>query len=67
MEGFAGLILFAWVLPFVLVICWTLLPFAMIGIKPLLRELIQKQRKANELLAKSNSGEAPKVKRESWA
>lgn len=34
----------------ILVIAWTLLPFAMIGIKPLLRDLIAETRQTNRLL-----------------
>lgn len=32
-------------------IAWVLLPFAMFGLKPLLRQLVTEQRKTNELLA----------------
>lgn len=35
----------------VLFIAWTLLPFAMFGIKPLLRELIAETQETNRLLA----------------
>lgn len=33
-----------------LVIAWILLPFALIGTKPLLRELIRETKRTNELL-----------------
>lgn len=36
----------------VLAICWIVLPFALIGTKPLLRSLLAEQRRTNELLAK---------------
>jgi len=36
---------------FVLAVCWIVLPFALIGLKPLLRELIREQKRTNELLA----------------
>lgn len=36
---------------FVLVVCWIILPFAIIGTKPLLRELLREQKRTNELLA----------------
>ena len=35
----------------VLLVCWIVLPLALIGTKPLLRELIREQRRTNELLA----------------
>lgn len=35
----------------VLAIAWIVLPFALIGTKPLLRELIREMKKTNELLA----------------
>lgn len=34
----------------VLAVCWIILPFALIGTKPLLRELIAEQKKTNKLL-----------------
>lgn len=34
-----------------LVVCWIILPFAIIGTKPLLRELLREQKRTNELLA----------------
>ena len=43
------------VLGLVLLVAWILLPFAMFGLKPLPRELINEQRKTNELLAKQRS------------
>jgi threonine/homoserine/homoserine lactone efflux protein len=39
-----------WLLGFVLVVVWVVLPFAILGTKPLLRELLQEQRRTNELL-----------------
>jgi len=35
----------------VLIVCWIVLPFAVIGTKPILRELVAQQRRTNELLA----------------
>jgi len=34
----------------ILLIAWILLPFAMFGLKPLVRELIDEQRKTNQML-----------------
>jgi hypothetical protein len=39
----------------VLAVCWIVLPFALIGLKPLLRELIREQKRTNELLAKQTA------------
>jgi hypothetical protein len=33
----------------ILTIAWIILPFALIGIKPILRELLEEMRKANDL------------------
>jgi threonine/homoserine/homoserine lactone efflux protein len=52
------LLWFAIVFCLVLLVCWIVLPFAVIGLKPLVRELIREQRRTNELLARS-SAEAP--------
>jgi hypothetical protein len=38
------------ILLLVLVICWIILPFAVIGTKPLLRELIAEMKRLNTLL-----------------
>jgi hypothetical protein len=42
-------------LALVLAVCWIVLPFAVIGTKPLLRQLIQEQRRTNELLMQAAS------------
>jgi hypothetical protein len=39
----------------VLTIAWIVLPFALIGTKPLLRELIAEAKKTNALLTQRNS------------
>jgi threonine/homoserine/homoserine lactone efflux protein len=44
------LALVAIVLGVVLVVCWIVLPFAVIGLKPLVRELIREQQATNKLL-----------------
>lgn len=36
---------------FILAICWLVLPFALIGTKPLLRELLAETKRTNALLA----------------
>ena len=53
METMAGLMIIAWLLGIVLVIAWILLPFAMFGLKPLLRDLIKEARETNALLRSS--------------
>ena len=40
-----------WLLGMFVLIAWILLPFAMFGIKPLLRELIAATKESNRLLA----------------
>ena len=46
----AGYGIFA-ILLIVLAIAWIILPFAMIGIKPLLKELIKQTKETNRLLS----------------
>ena len=36
---------------FVLAVCWLILPFALIGTKPLLRELLAETKRTNAILA----------------
>lgn len=50
METIAGFMTVVWLIGFVVVIAWIILPFAMIGTKPLLRELIQQTKETNALL-----------------
>ena len=44
------LALVAVVLGVVLVVCWIVLPFAVVGLKPLVRELIREQQATNKLI-----------------
>lgn len=53
---YLGLVIIA----FVLLVCWIVLPFAVLGTKPLLRELIREQKRTNELLAKHSGDSSPK-------
>jgi predicted PurR-regulated permease PerM len=46
----AILALVAIVLGVVLIVCWIVLPFAVIGTKPLVRELIREQQTTNKLI-----------------
>ena len=48
MMGAFGLLFL--LLFFILVLIWIVLPFAVFGIKDLLREIIEEQKKTNELL-----------------
>jgi len=54
MMGFGEFGLFVWLalilFGIVLTIAWIILPFALIGTKPLLRQLIAETRRTNELL-----------------
>lgn len=45
-------ILILFIFGIVLAIVWILLPFAVFGMKPLLKQLLDEQRKTNALLAK---------------
>lgn len=54
----AGMILVLFLLFVVLVICWIILPFAIIGTKPLLRQLLAEQVETNQLL-RLKAGGAP--------
>jgi hypothetical protein len=49
-AGMGGMMLVLMVLAVVLVIAWILLPFAMFGMKPLLRDLIRETKRTNDLL-----------------
>jgi hypothetical protein len=63
-ETLGGLGLLLVVLGIVLAVAWIILPFAIIGTKPLLQELIQEVRKTNALLqgkGVSTSGTLPKT------
>ena len=53
-------VLLAFVLA-LLVLGWIFLPFTIIGTKPLLRELIEAQKRTNQLLAESTYGNEPRV------
>ena len=49
-AGLAGLSVFAFLFTMLLAILWILVPFAIFGIKPLLKQLIAEQRATNKLL-----------------
>jgi uncharacterized membrane protein len=57
--GLGGFGLVAFLFLVVLVIAWIVMPFAIIGTKPLLRDLLSEQRRTNELLRQL--GAAPKT------
>lgn len=59
MESIAGALATFWILALILVIIWIALPFAVFGIKPLLRQLIQEQRRTNELLELRRTASKP--------
>ncbi len=54
-AGVGGLLFF--ILALILAIAWIVLPFALIGTKPILRELLAETRKTNELLAQLRSAQ----------
>ena len=49
-QGIGLFIVAAWIFGVVLLVCWIILPFALIGTKPLLRQLVAELRRNNELL-----------------
>jgi ABC-type sulfate transport system permease component len=50
MEAWTGFYLAMWIIGIIVAICWIVLPFAVIGTKPLLRQLIAEQQRTNALL-----------------
>jgi hypothetical protein len=52
MEGVVGAMAFVYLLALLLLVLWIVLPFAVFGAKPLLRELLREQKRTNELLAR---------------
>jgi len=49
-EAWTGFYLAGMILLAIVAICWIVLPFAIIGTKPLLRQLIAEQARTNALL-----------------
>ncbi|MDE2358095.1 MAG: hypothetical protein KGL70_01780 [Betaproteobacteria bacterium] len=49
-EGFGVFMLAVWIFGIILAIAWIILPFALIGTKPLLRELLAEMKRNNALL-----------------
>jgi hypothetical protein len=50
LEALTGFYLAGMVLLLILVVCWIVLPFAIIGTKSLLRQILAEQRRTNALL-----------------
>ena len=59
METFGTMYLVLVVLFLILAICWIVLPFAVIGTKPLLRQMLAEQRRMNSLLEQRLSNVPP--------
>jgi hypothetical protein len=59
-SGLAAFGLIGTLFFFVLAILWILVPFAIFGIKPLLKELISEQRKTQALLMEIGRNTIPK-------
>ena len=62
MEALAGMYVVIILFLIVLAICWIVLPFAILGTKPLLRQLLAETRRTNELLERAATPE-PEVAR----
>jgi hypothetical protein len=56
MESVAGAMSLLWLGLLVLIIVWIVLPFAVFGIKPLLRQLIEEQRATQRVLRQMEGG-----------
>jgi hypothetical protein len=56
MNDVSTMMLIGFVFGTLVLILWVLLPFAMFGIKPLLKRLIEEQKKTNTLLAQLGGG-----------
>jgi hypothetical protein len=50
-SGLAAFGMFGMIFTLFLAILWILVPFAIFGIKPILRDLLKEQRRSNELLS----------------
>lgn len=57
MEALAVLTVLLMLLGVLVAILWILLPFAVFGMKPLLRTAIEQQRRTNELLARLDASQ----------
>ena len=57
MEAWTGFYLAMWILGIIVAICWIVLPFAIIGTKPLLRQLLAEQQRTNALLERGRAAE----------
>ena len=51
LASFGILYLVGIIFLFILAVCWLVLPFALIGTKPLLRELLAETKRTNAILA----------------
>lgn len=53
MDGLVGAGAVMWLLVLFIAILWILMPFAIFGTKPLLRQLLAEQKRTNKLLAEA--------------
>jgi len=60
-PGYDLLVLAGAVFALILTVLWILVPFALFGIKPLLRQILAEQRRGNELVAARIAATAPQV------
>lgn len=60
-TGMDLLVIAGAVFALILTVLWILVPFALFGIKPLLRQLLAEQRRGNELVAARMAATAPQV------
>lgn len=55
-AGLAGLYVVLAIFGLIMTVVWIVLPFAIFGTKPLLRQILAEQRRTNELLAQGHTG-----------
>jgi hypothetical protein len=67
MDALVGFLGFLWVALAALVIAWLLLPLALFGVKPLLRELLAEQKRTNELLTQASTNATAAAQRRASA
>lgn len=62
MEGLAGFVLLLILAGLVLLVVWIILPFAVFGVKPLLRSVLHELRRQNDLLERAFPDKRPPLR-----
>jgi len=61
MENVGAFILVLAVCALILIVCWVVLPFAVIGTKPLLRQILAETKRTNDILEQRQQRDRPPV------